>query len=306
MATTPPDRRLRDRLRSVVAIPVTPFAPDGQVDDQCYRRLVRFMVDGGITVLTPGGNTGEYYSLSPVERRRVVELTVAAAPDAVVVAGVGLDPATAAADAQAAALAGADAVMVHQPVHPFRSVDGWVAYHRDIARAVPDTGLLPYLKDPRIGSDAVFALAQACPGLVAVKYAVPDPISFAGLVSDTASLDLVWLCGLAEHWAPFFAAGGAVGFTSGLATVDPARSLAMLAALHDGDQTAMRTQWRAIRRFEELRAAAGSQDNVSVVKEALAQRGLAPRSVRPPISEVAPAVRVEIAEILAAWQEDRE
>lgn len=303
MATTPPDRRLRERLRSVVAIPVTPFAPDGLVDDECYRRLVRFMVDGGITVLTPCGNTGEYYALSPAERRLVVELTVATAPGAVVVAGVGLDLATAAADAEAAANAGVHAVMVHQPVHPFRSVQGWVAYHREIALAAPGIGLLPYLKDPRIDADAIHALAEACPSLVAVKYAVPDPVSFAGLVSDTASLDLVWLCGLAEHWTPFFAAGGAVGFTSGLATVDPARSLAMLAALHNGDQTAMLTQWRAIRRFEELRAAAGSQDNVSVVKEALAQRGLAPRSVRPPISEVAPAVRAEVAEILAVWQE---
>lgn len=296
---------LRDRLRSVVAIPVTPFATDGGVDEDCYQSLVRLMVDGGITVLTPGGNTGEYYSLSPAERRRVVELTVAAAPDALVIAGVGLDLTTAVADAKAAVHAGADAVMVHQPVHPFRSLAGWVAYHGEIARAVPDTGLLPYVKDPRVDSDAVFALAAACPRLVAMKYAVPEPITFAGLVNDTAELDLVWLCGLAEHWAPFFAVGGAGGFTSGLATVDPARSLAMLDALHRGDQTAMLGQWHAIRRFEELRAVGGSQDNVSVVKEALAQRGLAARSVRPPISEVAPAVRTEIAEILAAWDAQR-
>ena len=232
----------------------------------------------------------------------MVELTVAAAPDAVVVAGVGLDLATATADARAAVLAGADAVMVHQPVHPFRSLEGWVAYHGEIARAVPDTGLLPYVKDPRVDADAVFALARTCPQLVAVKYAVPQPILFAGLVKDTASLDLVWLCGLAEYWAPFFAVGGAAGFTSGLATVDPARSLAMLDALHRSDQTAMLELWHEIRRFEELRAVAESQDNVSVVKEALAQQGLAPRSVRPPISEVTPGVRVQVAEILAAWQ----
>jgi 4-hydroxy-tetrahydrodipicolinate synthase len=302
MNSTP---ELRDRLRSVVAIPVTPFASDGGVDEECYQSLVRLMVDGGITVLTPGGNTGEYYALSPAERRRVVELTVDAAPDAVVVAGVGLDLATATTDARAAVLAGADAVMVHQPVHPFRSLEGWVAYHGEIARAVPDAGLLPYVKDPRVDAAAVFALARACPRLVAVKYAVPEPITFTGLVNDTASLDLVWLCGLAEHWTPFFAVGGAEGFTSGLATVDPARSLAMLDALHRGDQAAMLEQWQAIRRFEELRAAAGSQDNVSVVKEALAQRGLAPRSVRPPISEVGPAVRKEVAEILSAWERPR-
>ena len=298
-----PTSKLPDRLRSVVAIPVTPFGEDGGVDEECYQALVRLMVDGGITVLTPGGNTGEYYALSPAERRRVVELTVAAAPDSVVVAGVGLDLNTARADARAAVAAGAHAVMVHQPVHPFRSLEGWAAYHGEIARAVPDTWLLPYVKDPRVDAGAMFALARECPRLTAVKYAVPDPISFAGLVHETSELDLVWLCGLAEHWVPFFAVGGAAGFTSGLATVDPSRSLNMLGALRRGDQAAMLEQWHAIRRFEELRAASGSQDNVSVVKEALAQRGLAPRTVRPPISEVAPEVREEVAEILAAWQE---
>jgi hypothetical protein len=38
----------------------------------------------------------------------------------------------------------------------------------------------------------------------------------------------------------------------------------------------------SIRVFEELRADDASADNVSVVKEALAQLGLAPRAVRPP------------------------
>ena len=45
--------QLRDRLRSVVAIPVTPFSADGGIDEDCYQSLVRLMVDGGITVLTP-------------------------------------------------------------------------------------------------------------------------------------------------------------------------------------------------------------------------------------------------------------
>jgi 4-hydroxy-tetrahydrodipicolinate synthase len=38
---------------------------------------------------------------------------------------------------------------------------------------------------------------------------------------------------------------------------------------------------------------------VSVVKEALAQLGLCRRTVRPPISEVSPAERDEVATILA-------
>ena len=46
--------------------------------------------------------------------------------------------------------------------------------------------------------------------------------------------------------------------------------------------------WELTRRFEELRAADSSADNVSVVKEALAQLGLCRRDVRPP-SRLLPA-----------------
>ena len=38
--------------------------------------------------------------------------------------------------------------MVHQPVHPYQSLDGWVAYHREIAAAVPDLGVVAYVRDP--------------------------------------------------------------------------------------------------------------------------------------------------------------
>ena len=291
----------KSALRGVVAIPVTPFAADGGIDEGRYGDLVRLMTDGGIDVLTPGGNTGEYYSLAPVERRRVVELTVEAAPDALVVAGVGVDAATAADDARAAVDAGADCVMVHQPVHPYLSIDGWVAYHATIAAAVPGTGVVPYVKDDRVDAAAMHALLAACPDVVAVKYAVPDPTRFAGLVDDTGNLDLVWLCGLAEAWAPFFAPGGSSGFTSGLATLDPGRSLRMLHALRAGDQEAVRREWTQVRRFEQLRARDRSADNVSVVKEALAQLGLCRRDVRPPITTVSTRTTEEVARILAEW-----
>jgi hypothetical protein len=37
------------------------------------------------------------------------------------------------------------AVMVHQPPHPYRSVNGWVAYHQEVARAAPDLSLVGYM-----------------------------------------------------------------------------------------------------------------------------------------------------------------
>ena len=59
--------------------------------------------------------------------------------------------------------------------------------------------------------------------------------------------------------------------------------------------------WEACRPFEELRAADSSADNVSVVKEALAQLGLCRPDVRPPSHRLSDDVRGQIAGILARW-----
>ena len=61
---------LRTTLATVVAIPVTPFGLDGRVDWDTYTSLLHRLVDSGVTVVTPNGNTGEFYTLSPAEARR--------------------------------------------------------------------------------------------------------------------------------------------------------------------------------------------------------------------------------------------
>ncbi|MFD5647209.1 dihydrodipicolinate synthase family protein, partial [Streptomyces anulatus] len=141
---------LKAALADVVAIPVTPFAEDGAIDTATHRALMRRLLDGGVRTVTPNGNTGEFYALTPDERRLVTELTVEeAAGRATVLVGVGHDVPTAVAAAEHAAEAGAAMVMVHQPVHPYIAQEGWVDYHRSIAEAVPQLGVVPYNRSPR-------------------------------------------------------------------------------------------------------------------------------------------------------------
>ncbi|EWM11097.1 dihydrodipicolinate synthase family protein [Kutzneria sp. 744] len=289
-------------LRSVVMITVTPFDAAGEVDGPAYRSVLRRTLDAGIDVVTPNGNTSEFYSLTAAERDHALDLTVAeAAGRALVVAGVGYDVRTAADSARTARAAGAQAIMIHQPVHPYLSAEGWVDYHRAVADAVPELGVVCYLRSPHIPAGALAELARVAPNFVGVKYAVPDPVAFGQavtVVEDAAGADrLVWICGLAETWAPFFWPVGAQGFTSGLANVTPGLSLELLVALQTDNRPAATALWRRLKPFEDLRAAKGSADNVSVVKEALAQLDLCTRTVRPPISELPTAGRAEVS----AW-----
>jgi 4-hydroxy-tetrahydrodipicolinate synthase len=295
---------LRSRLATVVAIPVTPFAADGAVHWEAHAALIGRLVEHGVGVVTPNGNTGEFYTLSEGEKRRAVESTVAAAGGrADVVAGVGLDMACAVAAARHAREVGAGALMIHQPVHPYRSAEGWIEYHRGIADAVPELGVVLYVRDERVTGAHIAELAARSPNVIGVKYAISDPVRFAAVARDAGLDAFAWIAGLAELSAPGYWAVGASGFTSGLVNVAPRLSAALLDALRGGDFAKAMLLWEAVRDFEELRAADASADNVSVVKEALAQLGLAGREVRPPSRVLPSAVRERIAVVVEEWRD---
>ncbi|SDK22880.1 dihydrodipicolinate synthase family protein [Streptomyces indicus] len=292
----------RAALADVVAIPVTPFTAEDTIDEDSLRALLRRLHSGGVRTLTPNGNTGEFYALSPEERRHVTELTLDEAREwATVVVGVGHDVPTAVAAARHAREAGAHMVMVHQPVHPYVSAAGWVEYHRVIARAVPELGVVPYVRNARLQGERLAELADACPNVIGVKYAVADAAAFAAFARDAGLDRFVWVAGLAEPYAPSYFSAGATGFTSGLVNVAPRLSLSMIEALRSGDYPAAMKVWEEIRRFEELRAADASARNVTVVKEALASLGLCRPDVRAPSSPLTAGERAEVAAIAARW-----
>jgi 4-hydroxy-tetrahydrodipicolinate synthase len=298
---------LRGALATVAAIPVTPFGQDGQADWDVHARLIRRVTDTGVRLVTPNGNTGEFYALTAAETRRAVQSAVAAVGgagpgrQADVLAGVGHDLASAIEAGRHAQDAGVRMIMVHQPVGPYMSAAGWLEYHRVIAGALPDLGIVLYLRDPRIGARHIRLLGDLCPNVIAVKYGVGDPVRFAAVARDAGLDRFTWLAGLAELTAPACWAAGASGFTSGLVNVAPGLSLSMLEALRACDVAAAMKAWELCRPFEELRAADSSADNVSVVKEALGQLGLCRPDVRPPSHRLSDDARAQVTAILARW-----
>ncbi|WP_221586346.1 dihydrodipicolinate synthase family protein [Microbacterium sp. G2-8] len=291
-----------ERLRTVVGIPVVPYARDGSVDLARAAELTDRLVAGGMTALTPNGNTGEFYALSPRERAEVMRTVIDAGGDrAVMIVGVGLDLASAKAEAAAAADLGAHAIMVHQPVVPYMSRTGWIDYVSDIACSVPGVAVLPYVSSPAIRGADLAQLVERAPNVVGVKYSVPDPVTFAETVTE-AAVDVLWIAGLAESYAPSAWQAGARAFTSGLVNVTTDIPLVLLDALRGRDTETVEATWSTIHRFEQLRARDRSADNVSVVKEAMHQLGLCDRSVRPPSTVLSEDDRREVSTILASWK----
>ena len=110
--------QLKEALATVVVVPVTPFK-DGTADFGTYAKLSTRLVDAGITVLTPNGNTGEFYALNADEAKQATETAVkAAAGQARVLVGVGHDIGTATQAARHAQASGADMIMI-KPAMPY-------------------------------------------------------------------------------------------------------------------------------------------------------------------------------------------
>jgi 4-hydroxy-tetrahydrodipicolinate synthase len=288
-------------LADVVAIPVTPFA-NGEIDYATHSALLNRLFDAGVGVITPNGNTSEFYALRPQERRDLLVATASiAAGRAAVLAGIGLDIDTAVSEGALAAENGATMAMIHQPVHPYVSRKGWIDYHSAIADALPTTGIVLYVRNPVIDGRMIRELADRSSNVIGVKYAVPDPVHFSKVRREAGADRFTWIAGLAEPYALSYAAHGATGFTSGLVTVNPHLSLDLRDALRVHDFATARALTDSIARFEELRAANTNADNVSVIKEALAQLGLASSDVRSPSSALSADAKLAVSDILTRW-----
>lgn len=63
-------------LDGVIPPIVTPFTADGEVDEQAFRGVVRFMLNKGVHGVCVGGSSGEGHTYSASEFKRLMEITV--------------------------------------------------------------------------------------------------------------------------------------------------------------------------------------------------------------------------------------
>jgi 1-pyrroline-4-hydroxy-2-carboxylate deaminase len=123
----------------VLVATALPYTADLEVDFDRYAEHVAWLAESGCDGITPNGSLGEYQTLTPDDRARVVETALAAAPDGFsVIPGVAAYGARESARlAEQAAKAGAPAVMLLPP-NTYRADERAVLEHY---RAVAAVGL---------------------------------------------------------------------------------------------------------------------------------------------------------------------
>ena len=246
-----PTRATHPSLRGAFTALVTPFTPDGAVDEAAFRRLVRWQILAGIDGLVPCGTTGESPTLSNDERERLIAATVEvtrerASRDRVrVIAGTGTNDtaATIRATRRAAEL-GADAALVVAPYYN-RPDSRMLEAH---FRAVADEGDLPIVvynvpsrTASNVDADTFLRLADH-PRVIAVKEASGNLDQIARICRDRPR-DVAVLAG-DDAWTLAVLAMGGDGVVSVASNEIPGELVALCAAARAGD-------WDAARRTHE-------------------------------------------------------
>jgi len=269
----------RPMLRGAFTALITPFRADGALDEEAFRRLVRWQVMAGIDGLVPCGTTGEAPTLSAAEREWLIGTTVEVASERAsrgrvrVIAGTGTNDtvATIAATRRAAEL-GADAALVVAPYYNRPNARMLDAHFR----AVADEGDLPivvYNVPSRTGTNvdaATFLRLAEHPRVIAVKEASGNLEQMATICRERPP-DVAVLAGDDAWTLPLLALGGD-GVVSVASNEIPGELVALCAAAQAGDwDTARRTHERWLPLF--LANFAGAPNPVPA-KAALAMMGL--------------------------------
>jgi 4-hydroxy-tetrahydrodipicolinate synthase len=294
-------RLTKDDLVGIFPALPTPLDDEGKVDAGAVRRLVEFLLGAGVDGLVPVGGTGEYAALSPADRRRMVEATVAAAAGRVpVIAGIlspGFKEALAAArDAEAA---GADALMLVTPYYVHASGQGIRDYFAAFAAAV-DCPVLLYEIPARTG---VALTAETVAGMVedgsiiGMKACNGDFAQFTRLIDAVG--ERIGVLGGEEPYFPTHVAMGASGGILATANLVPAPWLEIFRLARDGDLPA------ALKRHAELYPlldAIFAEVNPGPLKAALALAGLPVGQVLLPLRPPGPEAMARLEAALSAWQ----
>jgi dihydrodipicolinate synthase/N-acetylneuraminate lyase len=285
--------------KGVIPAITTPFGAELRVDHGFLAEHARWLVDSGCTGLVPLGSLGEGATLTPAEKRQVLETCVRAVGERVpVVPGISaLATAEAVALAQDARQIGCAGLMV---LPPYVYSSDWREMRAHVTAVLEATELPCLLYNNPVAyrtdftPEQVAELAMAHPNLEAVKESSTDVRRVTGiraLLGDRVDV----LVGVDDAIVEGIAAG-AVGWIAGLVNAFPAESVALYRLARDGRREEAEALYRW---FLPLLRMDTVPKFVQLIKLAQEQVGRGSERVRPPRLVLDGALRSEALAALA-------
>lgn len=282
----------------------TQFDPALELDLAATRRVQAALIRDGVQGLVLMGTVGEGNSLTAAEKRKVLEGAAEASAGKVpVIAGVSeLTTSAAVSFAQDAERIGATGLMV-LPAMVYVPTPAELEYH---FRAVAGASSLPimlYNNPPsyRVNIDLkTLARLADVATIVALKESAPDPRRYTDIINAFGER-YVLFAGLDDVVFEALALG-ARGWVSGLSNAFPAESLALFAAVTNGDLARAREIYRW---FMPLLHLDSEHDLVQSIKLAEQIMGRGSERVRPPRLPLEGERRAEVISLVERAREIR-
>ena len=283
---------------SIVAI-ATPFI-NGEFDEDSYRELIEFQIDGGTSAIVPCGTTGESTTMTIDEHKKILNVTIDAVKGRVpVIAGTGSNNTKEAIELTVhAKKAGADATLQVTPYYNKPTPEGLYQHFKAIAKAAPLPQVI-YNIPGRTGTNMLpptIVRLTDIPEVVAIKEAtgnLSQMIELMGYIGDR----LTMISGDDNLTLPVLAIGGK-GVISVTANIVPRMNADMIEAWSQGKfEKAKELFYKLL----PLAKAMFIETNPLPVKTALAMKGMIREEFRLPLVTMEKENREKLAEVLKAY-----
>ena len=225
-------------LKGSIPAIITPFTK-GEVDYDCFEKLLKWQIKEGISGVTVCGTTGESPTLSHDEHKKLVEVCVEQANGRVpVIAGAGSNSTSEAVDfVKHACAAGADGLLVVTPYYNKPTQSGLLAHYNELIKNSSKPIIIYDIPGRSVikMSDNTMAELAKNDLIVGVKDATADlarPTRLQNLIGD----DFIQLSGEDGTALAYLAAGGH-GCISVTANIAPNLLSRMHNAWKQGDIT---------------------------------------------------------------------
>ena len=292
-------------FKGLLFFPITPYQGDGEVDVTELAAHVRRGVDAGAGGVFVACGTGEFSALEQDEYSGVVRAAVEAVAGLVpVFAGAGGPARTARRFADRAKDAGANGILLLPPYLTEASGRGLVDYVRAATRE--DLPTIVYNRaNARFDEDSALLVARL-PQVIGFKDGAGDldlMVRIVRAVRDKGNdPSFLFFNGMptAEVTQRAYRAIGVPLYSSAAFAFAPPVALAYYDALERDDQDTLAALETAFYHPLARLRAKGAGYAVSLIKAGVELAGYSSGGVRPPLTEVTPPHREELASILAA------
>ncbi len=292
-------------FRGAIAPLFTPFTPDGAVDHDSLRTMVRWQLANGSRGISIGGSTGEPSSQTLAERAEAIRVVANEINDKVpFLPGTGSAKLDETLELTSIAeQSGADGVLIITPYYARPTQEALYSWYSTVAKEFPELPVVAYNVPVRTAVDLApetFARLYHDHGnIVGIKETTKDFEHFSR-VMHLCGRDLLMWSGIELLCLPLIALGG-TGFISALSNIAPAAVAEMYEAAVANDWDRARELHYGVHPLVDLLFA---QTNPVPSKWLMAERGLISSShVRPPLIPLTEQGQERVRDLAAQAQQ---